>query len=74
MDWINIRNQQPKDGARVLTYFKDFIGIEIATYCNLRGTKDEVFGLDCFHNKSGFLTDDVTHWMSLPEPPESEAP
>jgi len=69
MNWIKIEDQLPEDGARVITYF-EFSGVEIAIYKNLEGTEDEMFGSNLFYNKSGWLTDDVTHWMPLPEPPK----
>lgn len=69
--WIKIEDQLPKDGERVITYF-EHTGIEISTYKNLVGGKDEVFGDNMFHNHSGWLTDDVTHWMPLPEIPKDE--
>lgn len=71
MNWIKIEDQLPKDGDRVITYF-ELTGIEISTYKNLAGTEDEVFGHNLFFNKSGFLTDDVTHWMPLPKIPKDE--
>jgi len=71
MDWISIKDQVPEDGAIVITYFGELNNpIEIARYKNLKGTEDEVFGHNCFINKSGWLTDDVTHWMPLPDPPK----
>lgn len=75
MDWIKIEDQVPEDGATVITYF-EHTGIEISHYKNLVGTEDEIFGHNMFYNKSGWLTDDVTHWMpynegdQLPESPE----
>jgi len=73
MEWIKIEDAQPKDGDIVFTYF-EFSGVEIAKYSNLKGTKNEISGWNCFSNKSGFLTDDVTHWMAvpLPKPPGEE--
>jgi len=71
MDWIKIEDQVPEDGQVVLTYFKDLNNkIEIATYKNLVGTEDEIFGHNMFHNRNGWLTDDVTDWMPLPNPPK----
>lgn len=77
MNWIKIEDedQVPDDGDKVVTFF-EHTGVEIATYKNLKGTKDEIFGHNLFYNKSGFLTDDVTHWMpytdgmTLPEAPK----
>jgi len=72
MDWIKIEDQTPEDGQVVLTYFKELNNpIEISVYKNLVGTDDEIFGHNCFSNKSGWLTDDVTHWMPLPDPPKN---
>jgi len=72
MDWINIEDQMPKDDQKVITYcdMLDNNKIEIAIYKNLVGTEDEKFGHNMFYNKSGWLTDDVTHWMPLPEAPK----
>jgi len=71
MDWIKIEDQVPEDGQVVLTYFKDLNNkIEIATYKNLVGTEDEIFGHNMFYNRNGWLTDDVTDWMPLPNPPK----
>jgi hypothetical protein len=72
MDWIDINERTPEDGQKVLTYFKELDNnpIEIASYKNLEGTEDEIFGKNLFYNKNGYLTDDVTHWMPLPEPPD----
>jgi len=71
MKWIKIEDAQPKDGEVVITYFKynHITGIEVALYKNLKGTENEIFGHHCFTNKSGYLTDDVTHWMPLPPLP-----
>ena len=71
MDWIKIEDQLPEDGSRVITYF-EHTGVEISMYKNLKGTEDEMFGHNLFYNKSGWLTDDVTHWMPLPEPPKQK--
>ncbi len=68
MDWIKIEDQTPKDGDKVITYF-EHTGIEIAIYKDLEGTEDEIFGKNLFFNKNGWLTDDVTHWMPLPDIP-----
>ena len=67
-NWIKIEDAQPEDGDIVFTYF-EFTRVEIAKYSKL---KDYKSGGHMFSNKSGFLTDDVTHWMpvSLPKPPE----
>lgn len=71
MDWIKIEDQVPEDGQVVITYFEELNNkIEISTYKNLVGTEDEMFGHNMFYNKSGWLTDDVTHWMPLPDPPK----
>lgn len=67
--WISVEDRLPEDGQQVLTFF-EITGVEIAKYQNLKGTKDEIFGHNCFYNGKGYLTDDVTHWMPLPKPPK----
>ena len=69
MKWIKIEDQLPKEGQRVITYH-DMTGIDIMKYHCLDGTKDEEFGKNMFHCCTGFLTDDVTNWMPLPDKPE----
>jgi len=70
MDWIDINERTPEDGQVVLTYFGELTDpIEISIYKNLEGTDDEIFGKNLFRNHRGWLTDDVTHWMPLPDPP-----
>ena len=68
-DWIKIEDQLPKEGQRVITYF-EHTGIEIMEYHDLEDTKDKIFGKNFFIGCGGFLTDDVTHWMPLPDKPE----
>jgi len=68
MNWIDIKKQAPKEGQRVITYH-DMTGIDIMKYSDLEGTEDEIMGKHFFSNSSGFLTDDVTHWMPLPDKP-----
>ena len=68
MDWIKIEDQLPEDGQQVIIYF-EHTGVEVAKYKNLKGTEDEIFGHNMFYNNSGWLTDDVTHWIPLPDRP-----
>lgn len=76
MNWIKIEDELPVEGEKVLTYF-DFVGVEIAFYQNVSEEIEVIdgkeykgiWGQNMFYNKSGYLTDDVTHWMPLPKPP-----
>lgn len=68
MSWINIEDRLPEEGQRVIIYFK-MTGIDIMKYHDLEGTEDRIMGKNLFTGR-GFLTDDVTHWMPLPEPPD----
>ena len=67
MDWIKMTDQCPKENQRVIIYFEG-TGIDIMEYHDLEGTEDEQMGKELFTGR-GFLTDDVTHWMPLPERP-----
>jgi hypothetical protein len=78
MNWIKIEDQVPEDGQKVITYFELLNNkIEIATYKNLWGRGDKMFGHNMFYNENGWLTDDVTHWMPwipgmpFPDPPQA---
>ena len=67
MDWINIKDERPKKGQRVIYYFKE-TGIDIGRFSQefiQHGVKGNTF-----HGHGGWLTDDVTHWMPLPEVPK----
>ena len=69
MEWISVKNEIPEDGLRLLLYTdvpdeygKERIGVYLGdTYWTLMGG-------DYYKQKSI----NVTHWMPLPEPPESE--
>ena len=67
-NWIKIEDKQPKEKQDVWYYFKPcgifkgkYIKEEYVTYDN------EIDYHDIFYGKSGFLTDDVTHWMPYKE-------
>ena len=67
-NWIRIEDKLPEDSQRVIVYFER-TGIDIMKYHDLEGTEDEKMGKNLFTG-NGFLTDDVTHWMPVPEPPK----
>ena len=69
MDWIHIRDQEPKEGQSVI-YFFEHVGVHRGKYKEVDYGED--FGTDengntykgnMFYSEKGFLTDDVTHWM-----------
>ena len=59
-EWISVDDWLPEEGQSVIYYF-DVVGMHFGKY----------YGDNCFGGRSGFLTGDVTHWMPLPELPES---
>ena len=69
MDWINISEKAPNHGDSVLAYFDVSDSVEIYIYTDLSKTEFAEYGKHQFSNRSGFLTDDITHWMPLPDPP-----
>lgn len=68
--WISIDDKLPKEGQQVIIYFKQ-TGIDIMKYHDLEGTEDEKMGKNLFTGR-GFLTDDVTDWMPLPNIPQED--
>lgn len=60
--WIRVKDQPPKEGQRVVYYFS-IVGTHIGYY-----TQDE-YGHDCFYGEHGWLCDDVTHYIPIPELP-----
>jgi hypothetical protein len=68
MEWIKVEDELPEEGQKVI-YFFEYVGIHIGKFMKDKDNIGCPYG-NTFYGKSGFLTDDVTHWMPLPEPPE----
>ena len=64
MEWIKTSEKLPEQYQQVIYYFRH-TGVSCGKY---ERTSDG----DIFHSLNGFLCDDVTHWMPLPEPPENK--
>lgn len=54
-NWIPVTDHYPEESQKVIYYF-ELIGIH-------RGEFDHADHLRCFHGTSGWLCEDVTHWM-----------
>jgi hypothetical protein len=72
MEWISIEEALPQENQRVIYYFRH-TGISIGIYNRVEYPKEiagqsGIYG-NAFSGRGGFLVDDVTHWMPLPEPP-----
>ena len=72
-DWIEMKEKKPVDGQKVWSYF-EITGINKSVYyradsgVNINGEREPLgFEMDCFDDESGFLCDDVTHWMPYNE-------
>ena len=63
--WIPVAEGLPDQGDRVLCVVKSFAFPGSKYYNILRCDK---YGF----NENGIYTDDVTHWMPLPEPPKED--
>lgn len=63
ISWIPITEKAPAEGEVCITYH-EHTGVDIMRCCYLKG-EDTQFGIVMFVSKSGFLTDDVTHWIPL---------
>lgn len=74
--WIDIREKTPKENQRVIT-FSGYTGINIMTYYDLEAFENRILQSpnrrckNLFRGPDGWLTDDVTHWMPLPDPPKT---
>ena len=68
MTWIKIDDKLPEEGQRVIYYFEK-TGIDIGRFSQefIQPMKGNTF-----HGHGGWLTDDVSHWMPLPNPPGDE--
>ena len=70
MDWIKVDDRLPEVGQKVIYYF-EHTGISIGKFMKAENNEDCQYG-NIFYGKSGWLTDDVTHWMPVPEKPKEE--
>ena len=72
MKWNDIRKVKPQENQRVI-YFFDVTGVGIGNYHRVKGgALGEDYTIDVFQGSTGFLGDDVTHWMPIPEVPQLE--
>ena len=62
--WIKVEDELPEEGQKVFYYCKK-VGVHTGYYSHSSG-------YDCFGGSHGWLCDDVTHWMPLPNPPGDE--
>jgi hypothetical protein len=61
MDWISVKDKLPGDDHLVLVFAVDLLG-------------GPVIGIECFRRGTKqFSIDGVTHWMTLPPPPQGAA-
>jgi hypothetical protein len=70
-DWVKMSDRKPEETQAVIYYF-DMVGIHRGWYQVY--TDEDGYKYDVFFGMSGFLSDDVTHWMpdtgqELPEKP-----
>jgi hypothetical protein len=68
MEWIRIKDKAPEEGKLLVYYFAP-LGCFIGKYKRCKTPQD---GIHTFYGKSGFLTDDVTHWMPIPPFPKED--
>lgn len=61
-EWISVEDRLPDQGQPVIYWFS-LLGVFAGKFERLNGT-------NLFSGERGFLGDEVTHWMPLPEPPE----
>ena len=78
MEWVSVKDGMPEPEQEVF-YYLDLTGVSKGKYWKNRTTlEDEEINMDCFGGVSGWLCDDVTHWMPykegapLPKPPTGE--
>lgn len=74
MEWISVDDKLPEEDVDVLIYWEAPPTWNCIEIMSRKAWKDEENGIDfenCFHdNRGGYLSEDVTHWMPLPNPPE----
>ncbi|WP_423784623.1 DUF551 domain-containing protein [Escherichia coli] len=69
--WISCSDRMPEDTKMLLAFSQGEI---VATYWNWVVNPIDYKKYRAFTYLSGNILDDVTHWMSLPEPPQEVKP
>ena len=81
MEWISVKEELPPDSQAVILCIKiDYASGFIYTsgaISNGRWKLNEshdLLDIDCYEYSDGSYDEDITHWMSLPQPPPLRAP
>nr|WP_289306147.1 DUF551 domain-containing protein [Escherichia coli] len=69
--WISCSDRMPEDTKMLLAFSQGEI---VAAYWNWVVNPIDYKKYRAFTYLSGNILDDVTHWMSLPEPPQEVKP
>lgn len=71
MEWISVKDQLPIDGQHVLAIiFKNGIFFIPFTTCHKGGGYFRGEEEDNVEDPIGDYSEDISHWMPLPEPPK----
>jgi len=65
MEWISVKDGLPESGFNVLTYNGNYVHEGYFAY-NKNKPRRNIF----YISGSKIESDDITHWMPLPEPPK----
>lgn len=75
LNWISIKDKPPKESGTYIVYTHEGASAKGWVWCgNTVVVADYTFGIWWWHkNGNDFdITNNVTHWMPLPEPPRME--
>ena len=66
-EWVSVEERLPENNAQVLMWSAKWNIAEAGSYYNGRFWVYSEIG-------DGYIADDITHWMSLPAPPDRRPP
>lgn len=74
LNWISVKNKLPKENGTYIVYIHDGkLANGQVWFDAVVGVADYTFGIWWCENDNDFdITNNVTHWMPLPEPPRME--
>lgn len=64
--WVSVKDRLPEEQKEVLIYLPEYDSVEMASLFTIPSLNLKEWTQD----EDAFMLDEVSHWMSMPEPPD----